>query len=266
MEIQSASIERAFRMFYYGGQYESALEAFIARWGEPNTLTLHHVLAQGNQDEKVLAILMLGYSPQPDAQEMVIPFLQSSDPLERWASALSLGSQQDERAMPVLLTLFDEFLPPRMHPLEREGGRYHFWRMNVAALLGEWNKPAFASVLRAALEKSWRFEQADTSDRKQVWFPYQDELVYALGQLRVFGALTGFSLPTARLHLWFVLLACGAIQVRDHYGDLLTAVQINTTLQEEIMRVLAQHFGLSVSEQKECIERFADLYFARMEW
>lgn len=135
-----------------------------------------------------------------------------------------------------------------------EGGRYHFWRMNVATLLGAWNKPASASVLRAALEKSWWFEQADTSDHKQVWFPYQDELVYALGQLQVFGALTGFSLPTARLHLWLVLLACGVIQARGRYGDLLTAVQINTTLQEEVMRVLAQHFGVSVSEQKECIE------------
>ncbi len=58
----------------------------------------------------------------------------------------------------------------------------------------------------------------------------------------------------------------GGLSRQIHYGDLLTAVQINTTLQEEIMRVLTQHFGLSVSEQKECIERFADLYFARMEW
>lgn len=55
-------VERAFRTFYYGGQYEKPLEGFIAQWGGVDTQTMIRVLAEGNGDAKALAILTLGYS------------------------------------------------------------------------------------------------------------------------------------------------------------------------------------------------------------
>lgn len=260
------SIERAFRTFYYGGQYEKALDTFTEQWGGVDIQTMTRVLAEGKGDAKALAILALGYSGIPRISELLLPFLRSSEPLERWTSALVLGEMRDERALPVLISLLDEFLPPRLHPLEREGGLYHFWRIKIVALLGEWGRKESAPTLRYALSKSWNIEQVDHIDRRQIWYPFQDELAYALGRLSSFGALTGLSVPTARLHLWVVTMVCGSLRARTRYGDLLTQLQINQAFQDEVAQILEVQFGLSAQEQRECIDNYVEEYFARMEW
>ncbi len=266
MDTWPEYVERAFRTFYYGGQYEQSLETFVRRWGGSDIQTFAQVLSVGTQEEKVLALFAIGYSGTPQAQDILRPFLQSTQPMERWASALCLGELKDEQAIPVLVDLLDEFVPPRMHPLERDGGLYQFWRIKAVSLLGAWEREDLAPLLRAALEESWKLEQADAIDRKQVWHPYQDELAYALGHLGAFGTFTGLALPTPRLHLWMVTLACGSLQARTRYGDLLTQIQINAALQEEVIHVLEHRFGLSGEERKQCIEQYADDYFARMKW
>jgi hypothetical protein len=237
------------------------MEAFKERWGGLTQEAFITALPKGTAEEKALALLALSYSDVPQAQTILSEHLEASEPLERWASALGLGEKKDERALPVLIALLEEFLPPRMHPLEREGGRYHFWRIKAAALLGAWGRGDLAPVLRHALEKVWRIEQADQVDRRHVWHSYQDELVYALGRLEAFGALTGFSLPPSRLHRWLVLLACGSIQAREHYGDLLTQLQVNQELKEKVAQVLEQRFGFSKEEQQSALEHYAAAYF-----
>ena len=121
------SVDRAFRLFYYGGQYEKHVEAFVQRWRELSVPTLRHVLTGGTPEEKVLALLALGYSGTPQATAILIPYLESPIPMERWASALCLGELKDEHALPVLIHILDEFLPTEHHPLEREGGLYPVW-------------------------------------------------------------------------------------------------------------------------------------------
>lgn len=259
-------IDRAFRAFYYGGQYEKAIEAFAQRWGGFDAQSITRVLSEGTREEKALALFALGYSDVPGAREILLLYLQSTEPMERWVSALCLGEMKEERALPALFHMLDEFLPPRVHPLEREGGLYHFWRIKIAHLFGEWGRSDLAPVLRHGLEKSWNIEQAEQPDHKQVWHAYQDELVYALGRLGAFGALAGFSFPEPRFRLWMVTLSCGSLQARHRYGDLLTQLQINEELKAEVAQVLEQRFGLSAPERAECIDRYADVYFARMEW
>lgn len=266
METQPTYVERAFRTFYYGGQYEIALDAFLQRWGGTERETLTQVLSTGTQEEQAIALFIIGYSGIPQAQELLRPFLHSHTPLLRWVSALCLGELKDEQALPVLINLLDEFLPPRLHPFEREGGLYQFWRIKAVSLLGAWQRDDLAPVLRRALVKSWELEQADTIDRKQVWHPYQDELVYNLGRLGAFGSLTSFALPAPRLHLWLVMLSCGSLQARTRYGDLLTQLQINATLQQEVTHVLELRFGIPAEEGKQCVEQCADHAMTRMEW
>jgi hypothetical protein len=266
MEARPEYVDQAFRMVYYGGQYEQALEAFAQHWGGFESEAVTNALTTGTGEERALAIFILGYSGNPQARELLLPFLESADPMEQWASALALGAMRQEEALPVLMHLLDEFLPPRAHPLEREGGLYHSWRIKVAALLGEWGRTDLVPILRQALQKSWTIEQADITAHKQVWHSYEDELVYALGQLEAFGALTGLPLPSSRLHLWMVMLSCGFLRARTRYGDLLTQVQINVALQGEITRILEQRFGLSRQEQEDYIDSYADGYFSRMEW
>jgi hypothetical protein len=259
------SVDRAFRLFYYGGQYEKHVEAFIQRWGKPSVPALRYVLTAGTPEEKVLALLALGYTGTPQAIALVLPSLESPVPLERWASALCLGELKDERALPALIHMLDEFLPPEHHPLEHEGGLYHSWRMKAVALLGDWERNNLAPVLRQALTKGWEFEQAEQGKRKQVWHAYQDELVYALGREGAFGAFSRLTVSPSRLHFWVVILCCGSLQARTRYGDVLTQLQINQELKDEVASTLQHRFGLSMNEQEEYIESYTDECFARME-
>jgi hypothetical protein len=259
-------VDRAFRAIYYGGDYEREIDAFAQRWHGLETEAFTRALESGTPEERALALFALSYSDSPNAQAMLYTALESLEPMEQWASALCLGERKDEQALPMLLSCFEEFLPPRLHPLGREGGLYHSWRIRAAYLLGEWGRTDLIPALRQALDKAWRFEQADTIDRKHAWHDYQDELVYALGRLEAFGALVGFSLPAPRLQFWIVILACGSLQAQSRYGDLLTQVQINETLKEEIAQVLERRFGVPVGKQTAYIDSYAQTYFDRRAW
>lgn len=261
MSIQPQAIDYAFHTFYYGGQDEKKRTAFAQRWGGFSDKTFLQALASGSREEKALAILALGQSDVPNTDELLSTRLESTEPLERWASALALGERRDERALPALAALLDEFLPPRMHPLEREGGIYHAWRRKAAALLGEWGRSDQIPVLRHALARSWELEQTEKSEIKQIWHSYQNELVYALGRLEAFGVLGDLALPPDRWQAWTILLACGSLQARQRYGDLPTQVQINEALKKEITQVLEQRFGLSADEQAACLDQYVEVQF-----
>ncbi len=264
MSIQPQAIDNAFHTLYYGGQDEQKRVAFTQRWGGFSDETFAQALAAGTPEEKTLAIFALARSDRARVDELLHVCLKSNEPMERWASTLALGERRDERVLPMLAILLDEYLPPYMHPLEREGGLYHAWRLKVAALLGDWGRPDQAPVLRHALARAWELEQAEPPEIKHIWHSYQDELVYALGRLETFGVLTGLTLPEERQRLWTVLLACGSLQARQRYGDLLTQIQINEQLRREIVQVLERRFGLSTDEQAEYVEGSVDAYFERL--
>jgi len=266
MDSRPDYVDRAFRSVYYGGDYEREMDSFAKRWQALSFEAFTQALERGTPEEKAVALFALSYSDNPNAQGILSTALESVEPLEQWASALCLGERKDERALPVLLSCLQALLPPRLHPLEREGGLYHFWRMKVAALLGEWGRKDSIPALRQALETTWKLEQADTIDRKHVWHDYQDELVYALGRLEAFGALVGFTLPLQRLQFWMVLFVCGVLQAKSRYGDLLTQVQIDRTLRSEIADVLEQRFGVPPEKQTAYIDSYAQTYFDRRSW
>lgn len=266
MDSWPNSVDRAFRAFYYGGDYERERDAFAERWHGFDTEALTRAFEGGTPEEKAVALFALSASQSPNTQALLDAALEGSEPTVQWASALCLAERKDERALPVLLSFFEDMLPPRLHPLEREGGLYHFWRMKAASLLADWRRKEVIPALRQALDTAWRLEQADIIDRKHVWHDYQDELVYALGRLEAFGILAGFSLPAPRLQFWMILLACGSLQARSRYGDLLTHVQINETLKGEIAQVLEQRFGIPDKEQQAYIDSYAQTYFDRRAW
>ena len=61
-----------------------------------------------------------------------------------------------------------------------------------------------------------------------------------------------------------ILLSCGFLRARTRYGELLTQIQINLKLQQEVAYILEQRFGLTFEERTESIDRFAEDYYARM--
>jgi hypothetical protein len=265
MSIQPQAIDYAFHTLYYGGQDEPKRVAFTQRWGSFSDETFVRALTAGTPEEKTLAIFALARSDHARVDELLHACVKSNKPMERWASVLALGERRDEHVLPLLAALLDEFLPPQMHPLEREGGLYHAWRLKVASLLGEWGHTDQVPILRLALIRAWELEQAEPPETRYIWHPYQDELIYALGRLEAFGVLTHLTLPKERQQLWMVLLACGSLQARQHYGDLLTQIQINQTLKMEVAQALERRFGLTANERGESIEGYADAYFARSE-
>lgn len=170
-------------------------------------------------------------------------------------------SPKSTRAFSILLSLLDEYLPPQILPLERDGGFYNFWRLKTVALLSEWGRDDVIPVFRRALITAWTLEQAEQPEIKHVWHAYQDALTYALGRLEAFGTLTNMIIPMSHLYRWTVTLVCGSLQARERFGDLLTQVQTNSTLKEEIAQVLERRFGLSDAEQTAFLDGYADAYF-----
>jgi hypothetical protein len=261
MSIQPETIEYAFHTLYYGGQADQERAAFTQRWGGLSDEAFTRALTSGTREEKSLAIFALGKEKTAQSDALLDAHLQSQEPTERWPSALVLGERRDPRALPVLLALLHEYLPPHVHPLERDGGLYNFWRLKTVALLSDWGQDEVIPALRQALINAWKLEQAEQPEIQHVWHPYQDALVYALGRLEAFGALTNLVLPASRLHRWTVTLICGSLQARQRYGDLLTQAQINSTLREEIARELGHRFGLTAVERAASLDGYADTYF-----
>jgi hypothetical protein len=261
MDIPPEAIEYAFRTVYYGGQDDQERAGFAQRWGGLSEEAFSQALASGTREEKALAILALGKAAAAQSDVLLDTHVKSQEPMERWPAALVLGERRDSRALPVLVALLDEYLPPQVLPLERDGGLYNFWRLKTVALLSEWGQDRVVPALRRALINSWALEQAEQPEAKHVWHPYQDALAYALGRLEAFGALTNIVLPTSHLHRWVVTLICGSLQARERFGDLLTQVQVNTTLKEEIAQILERRFGLSANEQTAFLDGYADAHF-----
>ncbi|HEY1351436.1 MAG TPA: HEAT repeat domain-containing protein [Ktedonobacteraceae bacterium] len=261
MSIQPETIDYAFHTLYYGGQADQERATFAQHWGGLSDEAFSRAIISGTREEKALAIFALGKEKTARSDALLGVHLKSQEPMERWPAALILGERHDPRALPVLIALLDDALPPRVRPLERDGGLYHFWRLKTVALFSEWGQDDLIPVLRQALLSALKLEQAEQPEIQHVWYPYQDALVYALGHLQAFGALTNLVLPTSHLHRWTVTLICGSLQARQSYGDLFTQVQINPTLREEIARVLERRFGLAAAEQAVYIDGYADAYF-----
>jgi len=75
--------------------------------------------------------------------------------MERWPAAFVPGERHGPRALPVLLAFLNEFLPPDIHPLERDGGLYNFWRLKTVALFSKWGQDDGIPAFRLALINAW---------------------------------------------------------------------------------------------------------------
>src|SRR5579859_5780665 len=256
-------VDDAFRMVKFI-DYDEEVKAFERRWGGLDLDTFVRVLTEGEKEEQLIALFALGYAAEPRSRDLLLPFLHSPDPQERWASALGLGKMREEQALPVLTKMLTEFLPTPYHPFTGwEEYPYDYWRLEVASVLGAWQDPSLVPALRQAFVHIWEVTQKPPPDDKQMWFRYQDELASVLGKLGAFGALTGLTLPDYGLRVAAVYLACGHLDARARYGHLLMELQVNETLKAEVAAVLAQRFGLSEEERSYYISMYGHDSFER---
>lgn len=91
---------------------EEAVEKLQARLGGLELDRFIQILEEKPGEDRLFALFAVGAKDSPSARALVAPFLESSHPKERWASALCLGEMKDERALPRLCEMLTEYLPP----------------------------------------------------------------------------------------------------------------------------------------------------------
>jgi hypothetical protein len=69
---------------------------------------LQRAVTEGDEEDRVCALFLLGGLATPKARDLLISFLDSPHRKERWASAIALGRLKEERVLALLQTLLLE--------------------------------------------------------------------------------------------------------------------------------------------------------------
>lgn len=240
---------------------EAAIESFAKRWGDLDDLTFLRVLEQGEGRDRLAAIFAIGHSDLPQAADLLAPFLQSADQLERCAAACCLALKQDERALPVL----EEYL--LCDPPTNEQGQsvpeadiwYDTYQSRIARRLATWGPASMTPILRKAFLKWWDKREKYGEDPSE--YPIHDALLYALGRRGALSALHGVGLPAGRRRLAMIFLSLGYLRADERFPDLHAAMHIysgNQALRQEVASVFVEHFALSEEESQKTLLSFGE--------
>ncbi len=223
-------------------------------------------LKEGQGQDKILGIFALGYTITPAAHENLLPYLQSSQPMEQWASALCLAHMGEKQALPTLLRMLTEFFPPKenLTSLANDLWHYNRWRQQIILLLIQWTEPEVIPALLDALQAYWHLEQAMPERNvtsRRYWRQCQERVMYTLGWLGHFEALPqmvkalGIVQPT--LSSWRVFLSLGSRHAHKTNRDIFwQSIPRKSLLREQVMAVLHEQFGLSSEEQERCLDYY----------
>lgn len=265
-------VEYAFSAIQIIGTDEEYIQDFSARWGAPGLVNFAQALQQGTFKDQQVAAFVLGYSESTWARDLLLPFLQHEHPKVRWTVALVLGDRREDAAFPVLLNMLQEFLPPHPH-YSVDHDWYDVQHIHVANILGSWGNPAAIPALHDTLTKMWQIEQSRSFDANpQMWWPYQDALAYALGQLGAFDVLTDLNLTQQRKHLWSVNLVMGYLNARKIYKKDIWGIILDLSLHGDttkfldlVATLLEEKMGLTPQEAQSFLKVYSDDYTERWE-
>src|SRR5579875_2742925 len=104
-------------------EMKERMNAFEQQWGGFEIDAFRHALQEGDEADRLVALFALNRFAHEETKELLVPFLHSPIRKERWASAMVLGDQRDERAFAVLgalLTEHMEYVPPASEQEVRE--------------------------------------------------------------------------------------------------------------------------------------------------
>jgi hypothetical protein len=248
----------------YHEQVREAIVSFTQRWGRLDDIVFLRALQEGTERDRIVAIFAVGYSNLPQVSEVLTPFLQSSNLVERYATACVLGFRHDERVLPVLEEyLLNEPVDEQGNYLVGADGWYHSYRHHIVRLLAAWGPSSFASVLRRAFLQLWEKEQKDYPFPPD--FETNDAIFYSLGRRNALGAMHGLVFPEPHRRLAMIFLALGYLHAHEHFKDMLEEMRKNQSLKEDISEVLMERFALTQEESWQVISCFGTDYENRMD-
>lgn len=171
-------------------------------------------------------------------------------------------------ADPTIMKAWDE-----MQTYGSEYWWYTLHRINITKLLGAWGDSRAIPVLRQALQRCWEIDQLPHfksgipgSFFAETWYHLQDELAYALGQLKAWNALDGLELPQMRFQLARMYVVFGSLELDLppwYNGDIMKLISTGDIDLDSIVNVLREHFGLSEFVSKGTLQRFQQWYHER---
>jgi hypothetical protein len=261
-------VEYAFSAILVLGTAEDYLRDFAEHWDGLDLETFARALREGDRLDQQVAAFAIGYAESTWARDLLLPLLHSAYPEVRWAAALSLGDRREEAAFPVLVDMLQEFLPPNP-PVVYEW--YELEHPHIARLLGTWGKREAIKPLRDTLAKLWQVEQHPPADRSpQILWNYQDALVYALGQLGAFDALTNLNIPQERARFWKVTEVMGYLNAEHCFKkgvlQIVQGARFEKPLAEFLTLVstlLQEKMGMSAEEADFAVKNYDSDYFDR---
>jgi len=263
-------VKRGLEMLYGEHQSDQEMKEFIARWGGFDREALVRALAEGHGEDRLLAICLIGESGLPRVRTLLFPFLQSSNPKERWLNALYLGRKKEKLALPVLITMLTEFFPSEQSPTPTTDlAWFDELRGSAVSTLLLWKEASVIVAFRQAFATSVRAEEylPDHPVRKRIvllnWYSYQDSLSYALGRRGAFGALLGIPLAPRRQRIALLEMAMGYKQIEGRLvaSEVEYGWEYEGPLRASMKAILAERFGLSHEEQEYYLDNYKrDLY------
>ena len=244
---------------------EVVIEQFVQRWGGLELDLFPRVLQEGQGQDVVVALFVVGTTRSAVARELLVPYLKSVKPMERWMSALSLGRMHDERALLLLLSLLTQCLPPPERPSFSGDDLwiYNSWRLAILLLLAEWERPDTVPALLVAFDVFRQQEQMCQEEHqmaRRYWRWCQGEVMYALGWQNRFDLLADLDVPEQTRQSMAVYQALGYLHAHTMYPDVFTRNwRSQSGLQERIMTVLHERLALSEEEQKHYVASYKEL-------
>lgn len=236
-----------------------AIEAFAQRWGGLSDEVLVYALVQAEDRDRLTAMFAIGHSTLPDAADLLVPWLVSSNVLERCAAAIVLGLRHDERVFPVL----EDYLLIDMPTVEIEDPRtgkniqrvqpeaegwFNSYRRYIAGVCATIGPASLTAVLRDAFLKHWKRK------RQNAWskdYSFTDSLLYALGRRGALDILGGMDMPDFHRRLSTIFLVLGALRADERFEDMDREMCVKSELQQEVASFCTLHLGLSKQEAEQ---------------
>ena len=253
-------------------EQEEFIASFLRHWGDFSLDSFGRVLRQADdidedkEWERLFVLFGAGHTKDAQGVPLVLPYLESTRPKERWASAISMGASGDRRAVPTLCDMLTEFLPTSLSDEQKSSPddwfffKYRGWAPSLLGQMGDHR--AVPALRQACVHLAALLDQDNLSPynvfgkdvspfvRSAVFF--EATILYALGRLRAFGTLAGIPAAKPYLLTWSVQMAMGAM-----HGNYSWETLLEWSFRPEFLQVLRDNldawFGWTVEEREQAL-------------